>query len=74
MAYVRSKMRSLGMKGRRHKGPLREVREVIRFGEGLFDHDSVIFICGHKGRRTPGAKRGRCAECKRSPSSGGGGK
>lgn len=63
MAYVQSKMRSMGMQGKHHKGPLREVREVLRYGEGLFDHDSVIFECGHKGRRTVGAKRGRCSKC-----------
>lgn len=63
MAYVRSKMRSLGMKGKTHKGPLRAVKEVLRFGKGLFSHDSVIFECGHKGRRTPGSLSGRCREC-----------
>lgn len=54
-----------GMKGKKHKGPLREVRAVLRFGTGMFDHDSVIFECGHQGFRSVGANRGRCAKCGR---------
>jgi len=65
MAYVRSRMRTLGMKGKKHKGPLRKVVEVLRYAEGMFDHDSVIFECGHKGRRSNGALRGRCIECRK---------
>lgn len=64
MAYVRSKMRTMGMRGKKHKGPLREVKEVLRFAESLFDTHSVIFSCGHKGNRSNGALRGRCRECK----------
>lgn len=54
---------SIGGRSGPHKGPLREVKEVIRFGEGIFDSDSVVFVCGHGGRRSVGAQRGRCAEC-----------
>ena len=54
---------SIGGREGKHKGPLCEVKEVLRFGEGMFDSDSVIFVCGHKGQRSIGAKRGRCAEC-----------
>jgi len=64
MAYVRSKMATYGMLGKKHKGPLREVREVLYFADSLFDSDLVIFTCGHKGSRSNGAKRGRCAKCK----------
>lgn len=63
MAYVRSKMRSMGMKGKKHKGPVREVIAVIRFGTSLFDHDRVLYACGHEGYRSIGAIRGRCAFC-----------
>lgn len=54
---------SIGGRTGKHKGPLRKVKEVIRFGVGMFDTDSVIFVCGHKGQRTIGARRGRCGEC-----------
>lgn len=64
MAYVASKMRTRGMRGKKHKGPLREVKEVLRYATGLFDSDSVIFVCGHQGTRSTGARRGRCAKCK----------
>ena len=63
MAFNRSKMRTLGMLGKKHKGPLRNVREVLTYSESLFDSDYVIFECGHTGTRTLGAKRGRCAKC-----------
>jgi len=63
MAYVRSKMRTMGMRGKKHKGPLRKVKEVLRHAESLFDHDAVIFVCGHKGHRSNGALRGRCRQC-----------
>jgi hypothetical protein len=49
MSYVRSKMRSLGMKGKRHKGLLREVAAVIRFGTSIFDHDRVLYVCANCG-------------------------
>lgn len=64
MAYVRNKMRTFGMRGKKHKGPLRKVAEVISFADGLFSYDSVVFECGHKGRRSPGSIRGRCAQCR----------
>jgi hypothetical protein len=51
------------MKGKKQKGPLRDVVEVLRLAEGLFDVDSVVFSCGHKGNRSAGAVRGRCSEC-----------
>ena len=54
---------SIGGRSGPHKGPLRDVKEVIRFGEGMFDRDSVIFVCGHKGSRSVGAQKGRCREC-----------
>lgn len=57
---------SIGGRSGKHKGPLRTVKEVIRFAEGLFDYDSVIFDCGHQGRRSNGALRGRCGECGKS--------
>lgn len=63
MAYVRSKMRTMGMLGKKHKGPLRDVVAVERLAEGLFDHDVVLLACGHKGYRSPGALRCRCARC-----------
>lgn len=56
-------MRTLGMKGKTHKGPLRQVVQVIRYAESLFDVDSVVFECGHTGTRSNGALRGRCGEC-----------
>ena len=65
MAYERSKMATYGMRGKKHKGPLRDVKEVLRYAESLFDYDSVIFVCGHKGSRSNGAKRGRCRECRK---------
>lgn len=63
MAHSRSKMATLGMKDKRHKGPLREVETVLRYGVTLFDTDSVVFVCGHTGERSPGAIRGRCRKC-----------
>ena len=64
MAYVKSKMQTFGMKGKKHKGPLRNVKEVLWLAESLFENDRVIFECGHEGTRSNGAIRGRCAKCK----------
>ena len=66
MAYVRSKMRTRGMTGKKHKGPLREVREVKYYAQSLFEMDSVVFVCGHDGRRSMGARRGRGSCMKRA--------
>ena len=52
-----------GMKGMKHKGPLREVEAVYKFAESIFDRDYVLLRCGHKGLRSQGATRCRCAEC-----------
>jgi hypothetical protein len=51
------------MKGKTHKGPLRDVVDVLRFAEGMFDTDTVLLSCGHKGQRSAGAQRARCREC-----------
>lgn len=51
------------MRGKKHKGPLRDVVAVERLAEGLFDHDVVLLACGHKGYRSPGSIRCRCGQC-----------
>lgn len=47
------------------KGPLRRIRYVMHAGTNMFDTDWVKFECGHEGRATIGAERGRCSKCKR---------
>lgn len=49
---------------RENKGPLREVKEVLRLATNMFEHDSVVFVCGHQGRRSRGSSKGRCRKCK----------
>lgn len=55
--------RSLSSTSGKSKGPLREVKEVLRHATGMFDSESVIFVCGHQGRRSRGAIKGRCRKC-----------
>src|SRR5206468_3292507 len=49
------------------KGPLRLIVEITGGGSGMFDRHFVKFECGHEGRATPGAVRGRCRKCKVTP-------
>ena len=67
MGWISKKHMQTGgsIRGRsgKHKGPLRNVTEVYRWAEGIFDTDSVMFECGHRGQRSCGAIRGRCAKC-----------
>ena len=54
---------SIGGRVGKHKGPLRKIVRVLRFGSGLFDTDQVEMECNHNGPARIGAKRARCAEC-----------
>src|SRR5262249_35072259 len=49
------------------KGPLRLISAVLVHGSGLFDVDRVRFSCGHEGRATIRARRGRCVTCRALP-------
>lgn len=42
--------------------PLRKIVYVTRMSEGLFDHDTALLECGHKGP-AHGYYRARCREC-----------
>lgn len=53
---------SIGGRSGKHKGPLRKIISVERHAASLFDFDTVVFECGHRGR-SYGGIRGRCAEC-----------
>jgi len=53
-----------GMKGKKHKGPLRKVVERTYYGNSMFDYDSGVLECGHTNSRiTMGAIRARCRQC-----------
>lgn len=55
-----------GMRGKKHKGPLRKIIRVLRPGSGMFDRDKVELECGHESSSaTIGARRARCKECAR---------
>ena len=45
-------------------GPLRKIAKILHCQEGFLGRDTVVFECGHEGKTTPRAKRGRCAQCK----------
>lgn len=46
------------------KGPLRKIVGIIHANTcGMFGTDFVRFECGHEGRATPWAVRGRCKQC-----------
>lgn len=47
------------------KGPLRKVVKRMRHGKDIYDRDIVELECGHTALVAIGAKRGRCAECKK---------
>ena len=52
-----------GPKSQRALGPLRLIVGYTYLAKGMFDYDQVQFECGHEGRATSGAKRGRCRKC-----------
>jgi len=53
-----------GMKGMKHRGPLRKIVRVLLHSSSIFESESVELECGHTCyRATLGATRARCSEC-----------
>ena len=50
------------MKGRRHKGPLRNIVKVLHSWGDLYTADKVLLSCGHEGRSWGGVQA-RCRKC-----------
>ena len=47
------------------KGPLRDIIRRINWSDSIFAPDLVVLSCGHQGPATMGARRARCAKCKK---------